>query len=508
MSKIYSIPKAIDLIKDGDTIVVNGNGSIHNPDTILEALEERFLKTGSPNNLTEIHPSIPGDLPGTGLDRFAHKGMVKRTIGSCYHAWQVKKISAMVLDNQIEGYCLPMGVLYQLLRAISAGQPGLVTDVGLNTFVDPINQGGKLNTLTKEDIVERIILDGKNYLRYKPFHVDVAIIKGSVADGDGNISLKYESNLQGAFSCAAAAKACGGKVIALVKYEAQKGSLNTQEIIVPGGLVDAVVVDNDTLPTRLGFDPSYNSLTKTALNGKIDVLPLDVSKVICRRCAQEFKNSKIINLGFGIPDRLPYLAYEEGILGDLTFSLEHGTIGGIPAPHEIFGAAINPETIIDSTSAFEIFDGGGFLDMTVLGFGQIDRYGNTNVLKFGPRFASIGGYMNITHKTRKIIFCGAFTAGGLKIKISNTGIQILEEGRVKKFKKDVEAICYSGQLGYEKGQEVLYITERAVFELAEGGICLTEIAPGIDIEKDIIGQMEFEPHIAKDIRIMDQSLFV
>jgi propionate CoA-transferase len=503
--KVVTIEEAAKLINTGNTIAVTGNGSIQLPDRVLESLEERFLATGEPRNLTVLLPSAPGALKGTGSDRFGHEGLIKRVISSCITAWEQRRIYDLIINNKIEAYCLPMGVLCRLLLSIAGREPGVLTSVGLHTFVDPRQGGGKYNSLTKEDLVEVININGHEFLLYKAYPIDVSVIRGTTADEDGNITVELEPSIEAIHAFAFAAKNSGGKVIAQVNRLAKGGSLDPRLVKVPGNLVDAIVVDKDQQPTHKGYDPSLIGEVQVPEH-TIESIPLTHEKIIARRALIEIKPGDCVDLGIGIPVNVGIVGQEEDLCDKIMFCTEHGGFGGMPAEEAIFGATVNPRALIDIIDTFIFFNGGG-LDVACLAFAQIDRNGNVNVTRHGKVIHSCGGFIDITHRAKKIIFCGSFTAGGPKIELRDSKLAILQEGRYKKFVNNVEEITAPGPPMIQKGQEVFYVTERAVFTLTSRGPCLIEIAPGVELERDILQQMEFMPAISENLGLMERKIF-
>ncbi len=505
MSKFMTARQAAALIKDGDSVAVSGNGGgIMEPDLLFEALEQRFLEEGSPKNLTLTHSAGIGDKAQGGISRFAHPGMVRRVIGG-HWGWS-PKMQQMANENQIEAYNLPQGIIALQYRELAAKRVGVITQTGLKTFVDPRISGGKLNRVTREDLVELMVVDGKEWLRYKTYPIQAALIRGSVGDEDGNISMAYEPAYLEALAIAQAVHNCGGIVICQVKMAAKRGSLDPKMVRIPGILVDAVVVHASQKQTIEGeYNPALTGDLKIPEEAMVP-MELDHRKVVARRAAMELARGNVINLGFGMPDGVAKVAAEEGIGDYVKMTIEQGIIGGIPAGGAIFGVAYNAESMIDGPSQFDFYSGGG-LDMTCLGLAQADRFGNVNVSKFGPTIAGCGGFIDISQTAKKCVFCGTFTAGGLKTQIQDGTLSILQEGRHKKFLQDVEHVTFSGDYARETGQKVLYVTERAVFELTGEGLVLKEIAPGIDLKKDILEQMDFLPLMPQPPKEMDERIF-
>jgi propionate CoA-transferase len=504
---VLTAREAIDLIKDNQCVVTGGFVSSCCPEALTTALEEKFISTGTPRNLTVVYAAGQGKRNGKGNDHFAHDGMVKRAIGG--HWDRGPKLGIMAIENKIEAYNFPQGVISHLFRDIAAKKVGTLTHVGLNTFVDPRNGGGKLNSITKEDLVELVNIGGKERLLYKSFPIDICLIRGTYADESGNITMEKEIGTLDSTAMAQACKNSGGKVIVQVEKIVKNGTLDPRLVKIPRIFVDMLVVgDKESCQQSLGceYDPSLTGEIKVPLSA-MEQAPLNERKVIARRASMELMEGTVVNLGVGVPELISSVAAEEGIGDFMTLTVEAGAIGGIPMAGAQFGASMNPECILDQNDIFDFYDGGG-LDLAFLGLAQIDEEGNINVSKFGTRLAGCGGFINITQNAKKVVFCGTFTAGGLKTEIKDGKLNILEEGKKLKFVKNVEQITFSGEYANKVGQPVMYITERAVFELRKDGIYLTEVAPGIDVKSQIIDKMEFEPKIEGTPKIMDKRLFI
>ncbi|NWF56503.1 MAG: acyl CoA:acetate/3-ketoacid CoA transferase [Syntrophaceae bacterium] len=512
--KFMAAEEAAKLIRNGDTVSVCGIIGALVPEKVLGALEKRFLETGSPRDLTAVFPVAVGDVYGlAGADHLAHEGMVRRVIGGSYVTAPASsappKLVAMVHQNRVEAYNFPMGVLMHLHREIAAQRPGLITQVGLRTFVDPRLSGAKMNDRTREDLIDILQLGGKEYLFYRSFPVHAAIIRGTTADEQGNISMEHEGSFSVMLPLAMAAHNCGGKVIAQVKRVAPRGHLNPQMVRIPGILVDAVVVDeNQKQATGIDYDPAVSGEMKKPL-GQIDPVPLSIEKVAARRALMELRKGDIVNLGFGIPSLISPIAAEEGLIEKVTFTIEHGAIGGIPLSGLQFGAAMNPEAIIDSASQFDFLTGGG-IDAASMAFAEVDGQGNVNVSRLNKvphALSGAGGFIDILHRVKRIIFCGTLTAAGIEGEISDGLLRIVKEGKVIKAVRELQQRTFDAAFAREKGQEVVYISERAVFRLDRDRLVLTEIAPGMEVRRDIQPAVQFDFRVSPDLQQMDPRIF-
>lgn len=507
MAEFITAMEAAKKIPDGATIGLAGMGLSGWAEEVGCAIRDSFKETGHPCNLNLKQGSAMGDWRERGVTRLGEAGEGLITKWSGAHVGSAFTLRELAVNNKIQCHCLPQGVIVNLWREIAAGRPGLLTKVGLGTFVDPRVEGGKMNECTTDELVELVEFQGEEYLFYKGFKLDVAILRGTTADENGNITFEHESILNEGLAVACAAKNSGGIVIVQVEYVTKAGTMNPKDVKIPGVLVDYVVQATDKAACwqaeGVYFEPAFSGQIKKPL-AAIEPLPFDERKVICRRCAMEVSKGDVLNLGVGMPADVSKIIAEEGMLDDITMSTESGMVGGIPSALPNFGSAYNPEATLEHGAMFDMIDGGG-LDMTCLGIGEIDQYGNNNVSKFGPRLTGPGGFINITQATPKVIFCGNFV-GKAKVQVGDGKITVLEEGKIKKFVKDVEQITFSGQYAGEN-QEVLYITERCVFKLINKKVTLIEIAPGLDLEKDILAQMDFKPEIAEDLKLMDAGIF-
>ena len=502
--KIVSLDDAIRVIRDGDTLAIDGFVG-YSPEELLEGLEQRFLKTGEPKNLTLIFAAGIGDSREKGMTRLAHDGLIRRVIAG--HLGLAPGLQKLALAGKIECYNFPQGVITHMYRDIAKHHPRTISAVGLGTYVDPRLGGGKVNAATTEDMVELITFDGREYLAYKTTPINVAFLRGTTADMDGNITMEKEPLVLEVLPLAMAAKNSGGFVIVQVERIADRHALNPRQVKIPGILVDCVVVakpENHWQTFGTPYNPAFSGELKIP-SASVEPLPMDERKIIARRAAFELSPNMVVNLGIGVPEGLAGVANEEGIFDYLTLTAEAGTIGGIPSGGINFGTATNMDCLISMHQQFDFYDGGG-LDLACLGLAQMDARGNVNVSRFGSKLAGCGGFIDISQNAKKIVFAGTFTSGGLEVGIQDARLHIVREGSVKKIIKAVEQITFSGETARRGNQLIYYVTERCVFQLRPEGVELIEIAPGIDLEKDILGQMDFQP-IVKNPQLMDERIF-
>lgn len=496
-------------IKNNSVVATGGFVGIGVAEEILTEIENYYLENKRPTNLTLIYAAGQGDGKNKGLNHLAHEGMVSKVIGG--HWGLAPKLGTLALENKIQGYNLPQGVISHMFRDIASGKKGTISKIGIGTFVDPQLQGGKVNEVTTEEIVKDISIEGERYLYFKaPSKIDFAILRGTLSDEEGNISLEKEALTLESLALAMATRNSGGKIAVQVEKKVKNGSINPKLVGIPSIFVDYVVVCSDAKYHHQTFGTEYD---ETFVNSSILVndlkkkSALDERKIIARRCAMFLsKDDKILNYGIGMPEGIAEVLKDGNQEHLFTPTVEPGAIGGTPAGGLSFGASVTPQAIIDQPYQFDFYDGGG-LDVAFLGLAQCDSSGDINVSKFGPKIAGCGGFINISQNAKKVVFCGTFTAGGLEIEIKDDQIKIITEGKNKKFIKKVEQITFSSKTANLNNQPVYYVTERAVFKLSKDGLEMIEIAPGIDLEKDVLKNMEFKPIISPELKLMDKRIF-
>lgn len=506
--EFVSAAQAVDSIADGSTLCTIGMTLISASETILKEIEQRFLTQGHPRDLTYVHScgQAAMKMPG-GMSRLAHEGLIKRVIGG--HWGQSPGMMDLISGNKIEAFNLPQGQMANLFHSMALREPGKLSKIGLGTYIDPRIEGGKMNQKTKDcgdDVVAIVTVDGEEYIQYKPIPIDTLVIRGTYCDENGNLSTDEEGMILEVLPAVMATKRWGGKVIAQVKQVVKNGTLKTKEVTVPGVLIDQVVVcdnvfENHRQTFSWYFDPAYCGHIRVP-EAALKPIPLNERKVIGRRALMLLVPDQIINIGTGIPNDVvgPIMA-EEGVNDSLTVTVESGIYGGTPAATIDFGIACNAEALVGHDRQFEFYTGAG-VDYTFMGAGQLDRFGNVNATRMGDKAPGAGGFIDITTTAKHVVFCSTFTGGGLKVRFSEEkGVEILQEGRFRKLVDSVQQISYNGKLAVERGQKMWYVTERCVFELTEAGMELIEIAPGIDLKKDILDQMDFEPLVAEHLQV-------
>lgn len=501
--------QAAKWIHDGQSVLLGGFIGSVVPEAIERAVGERYQQTGCPKDLTLVFAAGQGDGKNRAVNHLAQQGLVKRAIGG--HWGLVPKLQQLAVDNLIEAYNLPQGIISHLLRDTAAGKPGTISKVGLGTFVDPRIEGGKINTITEQDWVERIELAGEEYLFYHKLPIDVAIIRGTTADENGNITMEDECLIVESLAAAQAARNNNGKIIVQVKQVVEAGSLDPHAVKIPGIFVDAVVVCTDPNEHMQTFASKMNPEfvgkgKKSTPQIKTENQQIDAKTIIARRAAMELKRHSVLNLGIGAPEYIAQVAQQAGVLENFTLTVEPGAVGGTPASGLDFGASRFPDAIISQDQMFDFYDGGG-VDQAFLGLAQCDALGDINVSRFGSRIAGCGGFINITQNAKSVYFCGTFTAKGLDVSVEAGELVISSEGTQKKFIERVEQITFSAEQALKNDKPVLYITERAVFSLTPEGLELIEIAPGIDLTTDVLEQMSFKPKISQSLSLMDRSIF-
>ena len=491
--------EAIAAIPSGATVVVGGFVGAGHPEMLTAALERRFLKSGTPRDLTLYYCAGQGDRAERGLNHLAHKGLIKRVIGGHWNL--APKLGALALANEIEAYNFPQGVLSVLLREIAAKRPGLITQIGLNTFIDPAQNGGRINARTVDPLVERIELDGHIWLRYKPVPIHVGLIRATHADARGNLSMEREGMIGEVLPIAQAAKNHGGIVIAQVESIVDRMP-DPKSVRVPGILVDYVVASGGAQHDQTFGTAFTEDFVKTSdASFTLPPMPFSERKIIGRRALREIRAGDIVNLGIGLPETVAMVAAETGRLGEFTLTVESGPIGGVPASGLSFGCSHFPEAIIDQPAQFDFYDGGG-LDIAVLGAVEVDAEGSVNVASFAGRFAGVGGFVNIAQCAKRLVFCLTLRAGDLAVAMERGRLAIVKEGRHPKFVRAIQHVCFHGPTALARGQEVLYVTERAVFQLTPRGLHLIEVAEGIDLQTQVLDQMQFAPVMSGPLKPM------
>jgi acyl CoA:acetate/3-ketoacid CoA transferase len=512
--RVMSADEAARLIPDNAVVTVSSSSGLGCPDAVLAALGRRFDDTGHPRNLTTLHPIAAGDMYGiAGIDHIAKDGLLAKVIAGSYPSGPSNRepplIWQMVTGNRIPAYNIPSGILFDMHRDAAAHRPGVLTQVGLDTFVDPLREGCAMNARgAAEPVVRRVEFAGDTWLFFPAIVPQVAIIRATTADERGNLSYEHEGGYLGPLDQALAVRNNGGIVIAQVKRLAKAGTLKPQQVLVPGILVDAIVVAPDQMQTtQTVYEPAISGEVFRPMSS-FEVPDFGIAKVIARRVAQELREGDAVNIGFGISANVPRILIEEGLHGHVTWVIEQGAVGGVPLLDFQFGCASNAEAIVPSPYQFTYFQGGGF-DASLLSFLQIDREGSVNVSKLGVRphvTAGAGGFVDITAKARKIVFSGFFTAGA-DLAVESGALAIRREGKVKKLVPAVEHVSFSGRRAVAQGQAITYVTERCVLELRPDGVTVTEVAPGVDLDRDVLGQAEFPLAVARDLKVMDVALF-
>jgi len=506
--KIIGEREAAGLIRDGWTVATGGFVGAGHPEALTSAVERRFVEEGHPRDITLVYAAGQGDRQTRGAGHFAHEGLLKKVIGG--HWGAAPRLGQLAVAEKIEAHNWPQGVIAQLYRAIAGNKPGVITRIGLHTFVDPRHDGGCLNRRAGKSDIELVTLAGQDYLFYPSFPIHCVLLRGTTADLNGNISGEEEVLHHDMLAMAQAARNSGGIVIVQVKRLTESGTLNPQLVRIPGILVDYVVLPENPADHWQTYGEEYNPAYVGAIREpqvSFKPLPLDVRKAIQRRAFFELikLDHPVANLGTGIPAGVGQVAREEGE-SRFTLTIEAGPIGGTPATFMSFGAATNPEAVVDQAAQFDFYDGGG-LDITFLGLAEVDPRGNVNVSRFGDRIAGVGGFINISQTAKHIVFMGTFTAGGLEVAIGNGELKILKEGRARKIVSEVGHLSFNGPYVASLGKDIVYVTERAVFRLFDGHLTLTEIAPGIDLDRDIRALMPDTVRIAPDLKRMDARIF-
>ncbi len=502
---VITAEEAAALVRDRDRVVVGGSGSLLQvPESLLAAIGRRFAATGAPVNLDVVHVMGLGDHTGRGVDHLAQSGLVRRFIGSHFVLSPAEQ--ALIACGEVEAIGLPAGTITLLYREIAAGRPGLLTDIGLGTFVDPRQQWGRMNDRTGDGLSRIVTLDDREWLYYPTFPLDVALLRATEADTAGNLTMTDEAAYSDNLAIAQATHNSGGIVLAEVKRVVGAGTIPASRVRVPGVLVDHVVVTNHPFQTPLTREDPARTGSLQNVPVEVPVMALDPRKLIARRAAMELRRGQLANLGVGVANGISYVALEEGMLDELTLTVEQGIFGGLPGVGLDSGTAINPAALIDMTSQFDLYDGGA-LDLAGLSFAEVDKAGNVNVTRVGSTPIGPGGFIDISQKARTVLFCGTFRGGGMRADVAENGVRIRQDGRYPKFVDHVQSITFNAARAHTQGQRVLYITERAAFQLGRDGVELIEIAPGIDLQRDVLDQMAFTPVLHRPPRLMDPRLF-
>lgn len=511
--KIVTAKEAVNLIEDGSALAIIAMTQVSASTAILREIEKSYMEEGHPRDLTYVHTcgQASAGKPG-GMQYIAHEGLLKRVIGG--HWGQSSNMMRLITENKIEAFNLPQGQMANMFHSMALQEPGKLSKVGLGTYIDPRIEGGKMNQRAKEsgyDTVSVVEVDGEEYIQYKPIKIDTLLIRGTYADENGNISTEREAMVLEILPAVMATKRWGGRVICQVEQIVRNGTIRPKDVIVPGVLVDEVVVCENPIEDHRQtyswyFDPSYSGQVRVPETA-LEILPTDMRKIISRRAMAELVPDQMINIGTGIPnENIGPIIAEEGIADIVTITVESGIYGGVPAGTIDFGISQNAQALIAHDRQFELYNGTG-IDYTFMGAGELDQYGNVNATKMGSKAPGAGGFIDITATAKNIIFCSSFTGGGLKTSFSEKGIKIEQEGKFKKLVKEVQQISYNGRIALERGQKMLYVTERAVFKLTAKGIMLVEVAKGVDIQKDILDQMEFTPLIANNLRYTSTDFY-
>ena len=514
MNKLISAEQAAQLVGDGDVVTISSSSGLGCPDKVLAALGNRFTTEGHPRDLTTLHPIAAGDMYGIrGIDHLARPGMLKKVLAGSYpsgpSSLPMPEIWRLIVDEEIAAYNLPSGILFDMHRDAAAKRPGVLTKVGLDTFVDPARQGGAMNKrAAAEPVVKKVDFADQEWLFFPAIAPRVAILRATTADERGNLSFEHEGAFLGAMDQALAARNNGGVIIAQVKRVVRAGSLKPQQVHVPATLVDYIVVDPEQMQTtQTIYDPAISGEIVRP-ESSFELQEWGAEKVIARRAAVELAAGSAVNLGFGISANVPRILLEEGLHGEVTWVIEQGAVGGVPLLGFAFGCAANADAIVPSPDQFTYFQGGGF-DVALLSFLQIDRDGSVNVSKLGTKpylTAGCGGFIDITAHAKRIVFSGFFTAGA-KLEAGEGRLKIVQEGRSKKLVDEVEHVTFSGTMARRRGQEISYVTERCVIDLLADGLTVREIAPGVDLKRDVLDQASFALKVDPQLKVMDAALF-